>query len=59
MATIDKEFYESVRKMRAAQKEYFKTRSKDILNESKKLEKKVDAMLEEYGTLRLFDNDNR
>ena len=41
-----KEFIELVRQMRAAQKEYFKTRSKDVLNRSKELERKVDAELQ-------------
>lgn len=41
-----KEFVELVREMRAAQKEYFKTRSKDVLSRSKELERKVDAELQ-------------
>lgn len=41
-----KEFIELVREMRNAQKEYFKTRSKDVLNLSKELERKVDAELQ-------------
>jgi hypothetical protein len=41
-----KEFIELVRQMRAAQKEYFKTRSKDVLNRSKELERKVDNYLQ-------------
>lgn len=41
-----KEFIELVREMRAAQKEHFKTRSKDVLNRSKELERKVDAELQ-------------
>lgn len=57
MQELNKEIYEAVRKMRTAQKAYFKTRSRDILAESKKLENKVDAMLEEYGTLSLFGNN--
>jgi hypothetical protein len=40
------EFIELVREMRAAQKEYFKKRSKDVLNRSKELERKVDAELQ-------------
>jgi hypothetical protein len=36
------EFYALVAKMRHAQKEYFKTRSRDWLTESKQLEKQVD-----------------
>ena len=41
-----KEFIELVREMRAAQKEYFSKRSKDVLNRSKELERKVDAELQ-------------
>ena len=41
-----KEFIELVREMRNAQKEYFKTRSKDVLNRSKELERKVDTELQ-------------
>ena len=40
------EFYNLVKEMRQAQKEYFRTRSKDILNRSKELERKVDAELQ-------------
>ena len=38
-----KEFYEKVVKMREAQKNYFKYRSTSYLNESKRLEKEIDA----------------
>ncbi len=41
-----KEFYGKVVKMRAAQKTYFKTRSTASLNESKKLEREIDAEIE-------------
>ena len=59
MKTLGIEFYEAVRKMRTAQKAYFKTRGFDVLAESKKLEKQVDKMLEEYGTLNLFDKPEK
>ena len=36
------EFLQLVREMRAAQKDYFKTRDKDVLAKSKQLEKRVD-----------------
>lgn len=39
------EFEELVAKMRAAQIEYFKSRSRDTLQEAKSLEKKVDKYL--------------
>lgn len=37
-----KEFYDTVRLMRAKQKEYFKTRSIKTLQECKRLEKLID-----------------
>lgn len=37
------EFFRLVEKMRAAQKEYFKIRSKEALSLSKGLEKQVDS----------------
>lgn len=43
------EFAETVKKMRNAQKEYFRTRSGIALNESKKLEKKVDELILQVG----------
>lgn len=39
------EFIELVREMRNAQKEYFKTRDKNVLLKSKELECKVDSFL--------------
>ena len=39
------EFIELVREMRNAQKEYFKTRDKNVLQRSKELERKVDSFL--------------
>lgn len=41
------EFADLVHDMRAAQKEYFKTRSKEALEKSKILESRVDSLLEE------------
>lgn len=38
-----REFFDTVARMRHAQKQYFKTRSAEWLIESKDLEKKVDA----------------
>lgn len=38
-----KEFYDTVVKMRKAQRDYFRTRSQRSLSESKQLEKLVDA----------------
>lgn len=41
------EFEKLVYEMRSAQKEYFRTRSKDVLQQSKQLEKRVDEYLKE------------
>lgn len=38
----DNEFFDLVSAMRAKQKEYFRTRSMDVLKQSKALEKRVD-----------------
>lgn len=38
-----KEFFDLVSEMREKQKEYFRTRSASALNESKTLERRVDA----------------
>ena len=40
-------FEKLVRDMRAAQKKYFKTRDRTVLEESKRLEREVDKYLEE------------
>lgn len=37
-----KEFYDKVVQMRSMQKEYFRTRSKTALQESKRLEREID-----------------
>ena len=39
------EFVKLVYEMRKAQKEYFRTRSKEVLQQSKQLEKRVDEYL--------------
>ena len=39
------EFIELVRQMREAQKEYFRTRDKNVLQRSKELERKVDTYI--------------
>ena len=44
-------FVSLVRKMREAQREYFRTRSKDSLMKSKTLEKQVDEALSGQATL--------
>jgi len=48
MTEVEKdEIIELTRKVRAAQKRYFKTRSHDALHDSKQLEKQLDEKLEE------------
>lgn len=41
-----KSFFRKVEQMRKAQKEYFRTKSGRALNESKQLEREVDAEIE-------------
>lgn len=43
-----KEFIDLVQRMRAKQKEYFRTRDTTILRESKDLERHVDNAVEAY-----------
>ena len=52
------EFVKLVYEMRKAQKEYFRTRSKEVLQQSKQLERRVDTLLAEYDNPQkdLFDN---
>ena len=45
--------------MRKWQKEYFKTKTKEALNQSKKYEREVDKLLAEYGEQSLFTEDER
>ena len=46
-----REFFDTVAKMRHAQKQYFKTRSTEWLIESKELEKKVDDEIRRVTSL--------
>ena len=46
-----KDFFLLVSEMRQAQKTYFKTRSPGSLNESKQLERRVDAEIERVSRL--------
>ena len=48
------EFVALVREMRQAQKEYFKTRDRDVLNRSKSLERQVDKAIEAMNAPGLF-----
>ena len=49
------EFLQVVQEMRDAQKRYFDTKDTTVLNESKRLEKKVDAIIEMFQTPSLFN----
>jgi hypothetical protein len=55
-----KELARLVYNMRRAQKQYFKTRGSDALEESKRLEKEVDSKVKEilWGQSRLFACDS-
>lgn len=48
------EFVDLVAKMRQSQKDYFKTRGYSQLTESKRLEKEVDAAIEDIRAPKLF-----
>ena len=45
------EFMQLVREMRKAQKEYFKTRDRNVLAKSKQLEKRVDDKIKKEEAL--------
>lgn len=57
---IMKDFITTVKAMREAQKEYFRTRDRQVLQRSKALEKCVDTLIAEYDNKPkgLFDNEN-
>ena len=48
------EFYQDVKRMRELQKEYFKTRRKDVLASSKLFEQKVDRHISDIENPGLF-----
>lgn len=48
-------FYKTVKEMRDNQKQYFKTRDRYYLTESKKYEKIVDSMIEDKIKAVLFE----
>lgn len=56
---IMKNFITTVKTMREAQKEYFRTRDRQVLQRSKALEKRVDALIAEYDNKPkgLFDDN--
>lgn len=45
---IEQQIITTVKAMREAQKEYFRTRDKQALQKSKDWEKRVDNMIDEY-----------
>lgn len=47
------QFFRLVERMRKAQKEYFKYRTSNILNESKRLEKEIDDEISRVNNLLL------
>lgn len=50
----NEEFRKLVSEMRHSQKEYFRTRSGDALDKSKRLERQVDKALADNGQKELF-----
>lgn len=54
-----KEFYNTVVKMRKAQRDYFRTRLQRSLSESKQLEKLVDAEIKRVEQIQQQQADNQ
>lgn len=55
---MESEFVDLVHRMRKAQKEYFKSRDKDVLKKSIELEEKVDEYIQKhYNYLKEIYND--
>ena len=48
-----KEFYDTVKAMREAQRGYFKFRTKQFLDESKRLEKTIDSEIKRVEQIKL------
>ena len=46
-----RDFFDLVRRMREAQRSYFLTHSKDLLNKSKQLEREVDREIDRVDKL--------
>ena len=51
------QFIQLVRAMRSSQKEYFRTRAKNILLQSKELERQVDKTLSSFDNLSIFEEE--
>lgn len=54
-----RQFFDLTASMRKAQKEYFKTRSRDALNRSKELEKRIDDEIERVNRVLGNTADNQ
>ena len=54
-----RDFFNLVVKMRKAQRDYFRTRSQRSLNESKQLEKLVDAEIKRVEQIQQQQTDNQ
>lgn len=54
-----RQFYDTVVKMRKAQRDYFRTRSQRHLNESKELEAQVDAEIKRVEHIQQQQADNQ
>jgi len=53
------DFRALVRKMRAAQNRYFRSRDPEAINEARRLETEVDRAIERGGMESLFDPNER
>ena len=51
-------FVQAVRLMRDKQKEYFRTRSTNVLVEAKAAERRVDELLADDGQMNLLEDDH-
>lgn len=51
MTSTLRKFYKTVDKMRQSQRTYFLHREREVLEESKRLEKKVDSMIADLKKL--------
>lgn len=54
-----RQFFDLTASMRKAQKEYFKTRSRDALNRSKALEKRIDDEIESKQSIGQYSRQSR
>lgn len=54
-----RQFYDTVVKMRKAQRDYFRTRSQRYLNESKELEAQVDAEIKRVEQIQQQQANNQ